>query len=171
MICNLTTLNKVSNRKRAITFISSPRLSFSWGRGFRIRGVCPWQARGREQTNFFFNSKLGNFQQLLEPCGNNSSIPCRVFAFFKIYFMCICLAAPDLSCITKGHQSSLWQARSYTSSMWTLSCRMWDLAPWRRIQPGPPALRGWSLSHWITRSPREVLSSALYALTQDEVAG
>ena len=85
MIHNFITLKEVSNRKRGIAIISSPRLSFSWGRGFRIRGVCPWQGREQEQTNFFLNSKLGDFQQLLEPCGNNSSIPCRVF-FFKIYF-------------------------------------------------------------------------------------
>ena len=45
-------------------------------------------ARGRvgnKNKQIFFNSKLGDFQQLLEPCGNNSSIPWRVF-FFKIYF-------------------------------------------------------------------------------------
>ena len=28
---------------------------------------------------------------------------------------------------------------------------MWDLVPWPGIEPGPPALGGWSLSHWTTR--------------------
>ena len=28
---------------------------------------------------------------------------------------------------------------------------MWDLAPWPGIEPRPPALAAWSLSHWITR--------------------
>ena len=32
--------------------------------------------------------------------------------------------------------------------MWTLSCGMWDLVPWPRIEPGPPALGAWCLGHW-----------------------
>ena len=32
-----------------------------------------------------------------------------------------------------------------------LSYSMWDLFPWPGIEPRPPALRAWSLSHWITR--------------------
>ena len=33
----------------------------------------------------------------------------------------------------------------------SLSCCMWDLVPWPRIEPGPLALRAWSLSLWTTR--------------------
>ena len=36
--------------------------------------------------------------------------------------------------------SSLWHANS-----------QWDLIPWPGIQPGPLALRTWSLSYWTTR--------------------
>ena len=32
-----------------------------------------------------------------------------------------------------------------------LSCGMWDLVPWPGIEPRPPALGVWSLSHWTTR--------------------
>ena len=32
----------------------------------------------------------------------------------------------------------------------TLRCSMWDLVPWPRIKPRPPALKAWSLSHWTT---------------------
>ena len=32
-----------------------------------------------------------------------------------------------------------------------LSCGMWDLVLWRGIEPKPPALGQWSLSHWTTR--------------------
>ena len=32
-----------------------------------------------------------------------------------------------------------------------LSYSMWDLVPWPGIEPGPPALGAWSLSHWTTR--------------------
>ena len=35
--------------------------------------------------------------------------------------------------------------------MWTLSCGLWDLAPWTWIEPGPPALRMWSLIPWTSR--------------------
>ena len=35
--------------------------------------------------------------------------------------------------------------------LWILSCGMWDLLPWRGIEPGPPGLGVWILSHWTTR--------------------
>ena len=40
-----------------------------------------------------------------------------------------------------------------------LSCSMWDLVPWPGIEPVPPPLGAWSLSHWTTR---EVLPSCVY---------
>ena len=33
----------------------------------------------------------------------------------------------------------------------SLSCGMWDLLPWSGIEPWPPALGAWKLSHWTTR--------------------
>ena len=36
-------------------------------------------------------------------------------------------------------------------SMRTLSCGMWDLVLWPGIEPHPPALGAWSVSHWTTR--------------------
>ena len=42
-------------------------------------------------------------------------------------------------------------------SMGSLSCSMWDLVPQPGIEPGPPALEAWSLSHWITsKVPKKV---------------
>jgi len=35
-------------------------------------------------------------------------------------------------------------------SMWTQLQHVQDLLPWPGIQPGPPALGAWSLSHWTT---------------------
>ena len=32
-----------------------------------------------------------------------------------------------------------------------LSCGMWDLVFWPEIEPRPPALGEWTLSHWTTR--------------------
>ena len=34
--------------------------------------------------------------------------------------------------------------------IWTLSSSLWDLVPWPGIEPRPPALGAWSLSHWTT---------------------
>ena len=55
-------------------------------------------------------------------------------------------------------QSPLWHVESlvgacgiFSYSMEILSCGMWDLAPWPGIEPRPPALGAWRLSHWITR--------------------
>ena len=68
--------------------------------------------------------------------------------FFNISFY-------SLGCVW----SLLWHAgtwiASYGISMPILSCGMWDLVPWSGVEPGPPSLRAWSLSHWTTR---EVLS-------------
>ena len=35
--------------------------------------------------------------------------------------------------------------------IWTLSCSIWDLVSWSRMEPGPPPLGVQSLSHWTTR--------------------
>ena len=42
---------------------------------------------------------------------------------------------------------------SFSSSMWALSCGMWDLVPWPGIKSGAPVLGAWNPSHW---TPREV---------------
>ena len=57
------------------------------------------------------------------------------------------------------------------SGMQTLSCGMWNLVPWPGMEPGPPTLRTWRLSHWTTRgvprmeiwSGQEVQWPLLYA--------
>ena len=48
--------------------------------------------------------------------------------------------------------SSLAACRTFTYGMKTLSCGMWDLVPWPKIEPRPPALGIWSLSRWTTRN-------------------
>ena len=35
----------------------------------------------------------------------------------------------------------------------SFSCSTWDLVPCPGMEPGPPALGAWSLSHWTTRKP------------------
>ena len=50
----------------------------------------------------------------------------------------------------------------------SLSCSMWDLVPWPGIEPGAPALRVWSLSHWTTR---EVLSNDVLSSQSGRISG
>ena len=40
---------------------------------------------------------------------------------------------------------------SLGTGMRILFCGMWDLDPWPAMEPRPPALGAWSLSHWTTR--------------------
>ena len=51
--------------------------------------------------------------------------------------------------------SHLWHAGSSVSivacgSMRDLQLLMWDQVPWLEVEPRPPALGEWSLSHWTT---------------------
>ena len=39
----------------------------------------------------------------------------------------------------------------FRCGMRTLSCSMWDLVPWTGIDPGPPVLQPWTLSHWTIK--------------------
>ena len=39
----------------------------------------------------------------------------------------------------------------FSGDLQTFSCGMWDLLPWSGIEPRPPPLDAWSLSHWIIR--------------------
>ena len=47
-------------------------------------------------------------------------------------------------------QVSVAERRLFICGTWTLSCSMWNLVPWPGIEPGPPPLGVWSLSHWTT---------------------
>ena len=45
----------------------------------------------------------------------------------------------------------IWLFQVLAAACGTFSCGKWDLFPWPGIEPGPPALGAWSLSHWTTR--------------------
>ena len=55
-----------------------------------------------------------------------------------------------LSSGTQNLSASLWLSGSFSCSMWTLSCGMWDLVPCPGTEPGFPALAVWSINHWTT---------------------
>ena len=60
--------------------------------------------------------------------------------------------------------------RIFSSGMQTLSCSMWDLAPWPGTETGSPELGVWRLSHWTTREVPHVLllntTTTIYLLLQ-----
>ena len=39
----------------------------------------------------------------------------------------------------------------FSCGIQSLSCCIWDLVPWSWIEPGPPALGAWNLSHWTAK--------------------
>ena len=64
-------------------------------------------------------------------------------------FMVICLAALGLKLQYLGSSVFIVACRIF-------SCGMWDLVPWPRIEPRPPALGARSLSHWTTISLNKI---------------
>ena len=60
--------------------------------------------------------------------------------FFLVF---IYLAVPSPSFGTQDLHCSMWDS--------FFSCDMWDLSLLPGIEPWPPALGAWSLSHWTTR--------------------
>ena len=62
----------------------------------------------------------------------------------------------SLSFFSWLHQVLVAICKIFGCGMQTLSCSMWDLVPWPGVEPGPPALRAWSLNSWITREVPKV---------------
>ena len=78
------------------------KLSFWRNRKTKSMVILPWFS----EDTFIFSPEylwVGFFNHFLN---------------INYFYLCIYLAAPDLSC-----------------RMWTLSCSMWDLVPWLRIEP------------------------------------
>ena len=103
----------------------------------------------------YFVVKLQPPSMHLCPCslGRNFSV---WFTLIFIYFIWLCqvLAAAhwnfDLCWgMLDFFFFQFWHAES-SCGTWTLSCGMWDLVPWPRMEPRSPALGAWSLSHWTT---------------------
>ena len=80
----------------------------------------------------------------------------NLLAIYKLLLnkLSIYLAAQDLSCST-------WDFLLHCRVQ-VLSCSKWDLVPWPGIEPMPPELRAWSLSHWTTR--KVLLSISFFKL-------
>ena len=65
------------------------------------------------------------------------------------------------SCLGNSMDGGAWQVTVHgiarvghalmTKPPLDVSCGIWDLVPWWGIEPGPPALKLWSLSCWTTR--------------------
>jgi len=55
-------------------------------------------------------------------------------------------------------RSWFWHVGSLVESCRVFSCSVWDLVLWLGIEPWPPALGAWSLSHWTTREVLNIFS-------------
>ena len=51
----------------------------------------------------------------------------------------------------KGKLRPMYGDRFLVNLKMSFPCRMWDLVPWPGMEPRPPALGAWSLSHWTTK--------------------
>ena len=72
------------------------------------------------------------------------------FFFFNIY--CIYLFGCARSWLHNlGSPFFAGACGTFSHSMGTLSCGLWDLVSWPGIELRPSALGAWSLSHWTTR--------------------
>ena len=82
--------------------------------------------------------------------------PCYSFLFFKEWtffkifiYLFVCAWSP------LWHVGffffSVAACRTFSCSVQTLSCSMWDLVHLPGIKPGPPTFGAWSPSHWTTR--------------------
>ena len=103
--------------------------------------------------SFVINSHIVLYDQKRICLGTN--MVCLVYFilfFFGKYlfiYLLIYLAAPGLSCGMQDlhcHVQDLLVAACGISS-----CSMQDLVLWPGLEPRPPALGAWSLSHWTTR--------------------
>ena len=59
------------------------------------------------------------------------------FLIFFFFFLLFNLVMAGLSCSMQDLQSLLQYAGSFRWGIWALSCGMWDLVPWPRIDPVP----------------------------------
>ena len=55
-------------------------------------------------------------------------------------------------------RSWFWHVGSLVESCRVFRCSVWDLVLWLGIEPWPPALGAWSLSHWTTREVLNIFS-------------
>ena len=107
------------------------------GKPFRI---CNMRITMPAWKSSWHETKSGTLQEL-----TNTSL-----SFFKKKLF-IYLAPPGLSCGIAGSSIVVSAFRFFSCDMRTLSCGMWDLVSWSRMEPGPPPLGARSLSHWTIR--------------------
>ena len=77
-------------------------------------------------------------------------LSCSCFFFFNIYFIYL------FGCARSwlhhlGSSFFVGACGTFSHSVGTLSCGLWDLVPCPGIKLQPSALGAWSLSHWTTR--------------------
>ena len=87
----------------------------------------------------------------------NVSRHCQMYPEHKITHLSI-----ETHYFKKYFYLFIWLHWVLVTARGLLACHMWDLGPWPRIEPGPPALGAQSPSHWTTR---EVLRINIFNLS------
>ena len=72
-------------------------------------------------------------------------IPWRLPSICLIRFLCSFICGLFLK------KLFVWQCQVLVVACRIFRCGMWDLVSWPAIEPWPPALGVWCLSHWSTR--------------------
>ena len=91
--------------------------------------------------------------------GVDQVLPLRVFLFL-FFLVCVFIWLYWVLVAARG---------IFSCGMQALCCSMWGPIPQLGIEPGPPSLGAWSLSHWTTREvPRLGSYSCLIMNLQSE---
>ena len=99
----------------------------------------------------------------------DSHAACVLFIYLKIFIYLFTLAVPGLCCSTWDLRSSMRDLWLQHAGSFLVAACLRDLAPQPGVEPGPPALGAWSLTHWTTREvPACVLDKDGYNLAKTE---
>ena len=82
--------------------------------------------------------------------------------FWTVHWSTLTLESSEDPFLDKILSCLLWRKILFIFlAVLSLSCDMWDLVPWPGVEPGPPALGAWRLSHWATREVSEGTSKEM----------
>ena len=78
-----------------------------------------------------------------------TALQCTFFFFIYLAVSGLSCGTWDIRCRLRDPCCGTWDL--LVAACGIFSCGMGNLVPWPGVEPGPPALGAWSLSHWTTR--------------------
>ena len=82
----------------------------------------------------------------------------KIFIYLFIYLAALGIFVAMCEIFVAAYEIFSCSLQTLSCGIRTLSCGMWDLVPWAGIEPRPPALGAWSLSHCTTREVAKLRS-------------